>query len=146
MYLRYSLVGKAGLNCVFPFCSREILEKVNALPWCFLRVLILPNPTFWWTSWEFSMSPEFFCSSFKAAPLCSSAGTGCEVNVGQIWADSLAVCSCAYIVYSLPSPTSWFLTRVQSQADVLKRGSFVGKMNMLVVPCTDKRLVLPLAL
>lgn len=31
---------------------------------------------------------------------------------------------------------------VLSQADVLERGSFVGKMSVLVVPCTDKRLLL----
>lgn len=33
---------------------------------------------------------------------------------------------------------------VLTQADVLKRGGFVGKTSVLVVPCTDKRLVVPL--
>lgn len=32
---------------------------------------------------------------------------------------------------------------VLSQADVLERGSFVGKTSVLMVPCTDKRLLLP---
>lgn len=63
---------------------------------------------------ESSACPLSFSSSLKAAPLCSPAGTGCEVNVGQIWADSPAVCSCAYSGYSLPAPTSCSRPRSES--------------------------------